>query len=227
MLGAFVFLSVSCSSVPPRPLCAGEFDYDSEAARQVIEVLPSRRGGFRAELTAWVAAEGEWRKVLGPWPVVVGRNGFAAPGEKIEGDGKTPSGIFPIGIAFGKAPKLATGLPYRQSTTEDVWVDDSASAQYNTWVKMPAQATSYEKMLRPDGLYDMGAVIGYNMAPVVPGKGSAIFLHIWRDDGRRPTAGCVALHEDRLRRLLSWLKKDREPVIALGVSGAKGRSAGK
>ncbi len=208
-------------------MCAGALDYDSEPQRQVIEVLPARKGIFNAELTAWIAAEGDWRRVLGPWPVVIGRNGFAGFQEKREGDGKTPSGIFPIGVAFGKARQLTTSLVYRQAKEDDVWVDDSASSQYNTWVKLPAQAASYEKMLRPDGLYDMGAVIEYNTAPAVPKKGSAIFIHIWRDNGRRPTAGCVALHANRLRRLLAWLNKDKGPVIALGVSGAKGQNAGK
>jgi L,D-peptidoglycan transpeptidase YkuD (ErfK/YbiS/YcfS/YnhG family) len=71
-------------------------------------------------------------------------------------------------------------------------------------------------MLRPDGLYDIGAVIEYNTSPVVPGQGSAIFLHIWRDGGRKPTAGCVALEKSRLRRLLAWLRADMKPVVFLG-----------
>jgi L,D-peptidoglycan transpeptidase YkuD (ErfK/YbiS/YcfS/YnhG family) len=46
--------------------------------------------------------------------------------------------------------------------------------------------------------------------------GSAIFLHIWREAGRKPTAGCVALSETRLRKLLAWLDAGAAPVIILG-----------
>ncbi len=227
--GALALLSISCAGVSSRvkPLCAARLNYDSAPERQVIEVVSSRYGVSKAELTAWIAAEGEWRRVFGPWPAVIGRNGFSAPGDKREGDGKTPAGIFPVGIAFGKAQQVNTGLDYRQAKDEDVWIDDSASSQYNTWVKMPVQAASYEKMRRADGLYDLGAVIGYNNAPVVAGMGSAIFIHIWRDRGKQPTTGCVALQELRLRRLLAWLNKEKEPVIALGVFGVEGQNAGK
>jgi len=77
-------------------------------------------------------------------------------------------------------------------------------------------------MLRADGLYDAGAVIEYNTDPVVPGLGSAIFLHIWREDGAKPTAGCVALPEDRLRELLGWLDAEAAPVIFLGPPHPEG-----
>ena len=155
--------------------------------------------------------------MLGPWPAVVGRNGIASLHEKKEGDGKTPSGAYPIVMAFGKEAVLKTGLVYRQTMDDDIWIDDSTSDQYNCWVKLPTKAASYEKMRRKDGLYDLGAVIAYNIEPVVPGNGSAIFLHVWRDYGRKPTAGCVALDRGHLRRLLKWLRADKKPeVVILG-----------
>ena len=76
-------------------------------------------------------------------------------------------------------------------------------------------AASYETMLRSDGLYDLGAVIRYNMDPVVSGQGSAIFIHIWRNGGRKPTAGCVALDQGRLRKLLGWLDANKHPAVWL------------
>jgi len=41
-------------------------------------------------------------------------------------------------------------------------------------------------------VYDVVVVLGYNDDPPVPGKGSAIFMHIARE-GYTGTAGCIAL----------------------------------
>jgi L,D-peptidoglycan transpeptidase YkuD (ErfK/YbiS/YcfS/YnhG family) len=71
-------------------------------------------------------------------------------------------------------------------------------------------------MLRPDGLYDLGAVIEYNTDPAIPGYGSAIFLHIWRAHGQKPTAGCVAIDRSHLEVLLRWLNAADHPMIILG-----------
>jgi L,D-peptidoglycan transpeptidase YkuD (ErfK/YbiS/YcfS/YnhG family) len=145
---------------------------------------------------------------------VIGRNGFAEPGAKREGDGKTPSGVYPIGPAFGYAPSANTKLDYRQATANDFWVDDPESADYNRWVVGKPQAKSFELMKRDDELYKLGAVIQYNTEPVVPGRGSAIFLHVWRGPDST-TAGCVALSESDVASLLKWLDKTKHPVVVL------------
>ena len=53
-------------------------------------------------------------------------------------------------------------------------------------------------------LYDLVVVIGYNIAPVVPGKGSAIFLHVASADFSG-TEGCVAVAREVLIPLLGLL----------------------
>jgi L,D-peptidoglycan transpeptidase YkuD (ErfK/YbiS/YcfS/YnhG family) len=67
-------------------------------------------------------------------------------------------------------------------------------------VKLPYRASA-EQMWREDHLYDLVAVLGYNDDPVVPGKGSAIFLHLAKPD-YAPTQGCVALAHDDLQAAL-------------------------
>ncbi|MEI8012377.1 MAG: L,D-transpeptidase family protein [Candidatus Omnitrophota bacterium] len=215
IVSCIAFATCGCAGLqrPTPPIFV-----DPSVTRQVIEVTPSGKGVFTATLTAWLYDKGIWHLKLGPWPAVIGRNGFAALDAKKEGDGHTPSGVYALGLAFGKEIKLHTGLLYRQTLDDDIWVDDPASTDYNHWVKMPSTATSYETMRRQDGLYDLGAVIEYNTRPVIPGNGSAIFLHIWRDKGRKPTAGCVALHHRHLRHLLAWISQDLDPVIALGMA---------
>lgn len=59
-------------------------------------------------------------------------------------------------------------------------------------------------MWREDDLYDLVAVIGYNDHPPIPGKGSAIFLHVATPD-YRGTAGCVAMSKSDLLDLLSMV----------------------
>ncbi len=59
----------------------------------------------------------------------------------------------------------------------------------------------------------LGAVIAYNRAHV-PGRGSAIFLHVGVGG---PTAGCVALPVRELLQLLLWLDPARSPLIEMGV----------
>jgi L,D-peptidoglycan transpeptidase YkuD (ErfK/YbiS/YcfS/YnhG family) len=56
-------------------------------------------------------------------------------------------------------------------------------------------------MWRADGLYDLVVILGHNDEPVVPGAGSAIFMHVASPD-YGATEGCVALARDDLLALL-------------------------
>ncbi len=211
LLVVYAFLFSSCASLSVHIPSKVDI-YDT---KQVIVVVPAGHKPFTAVLTAWSVEDGKWMRKFGPWSAVIGRSGLAPAGEKREGDGRTPSGVYPAQTAFGNAPAIKTGLIYRQATAHDFWIDDIASVQYNQWVSGDVPGVSHEKMLRTDGLYNLGAVIEYNTAPIVTGNGSAIFLHIWRDHGTKPTSGCVALGERRLRKLLAWLDAQQKPLIIL------------
>ena len=156
--------------------------------------------------TGWVLRES--------MPATVGKKGLATPDVKKEGDGKTPAGVYRLERAFGYAEKFETGLTYRQATATDLWVDDPESPDYNLWVKAPTKAKSFEEMRRKDDLYQIGAVIEYNTDPVVPGKGSAIFFHVWGGPDS-PTAGCVAVEKEKLRSILKWLDKAKSPHMSI------------
>jgi len=180
---------------------------------QQAVVVNSRRVP-EASVTGWEVRDGRWRQVFSPMRATIGRKGFAPIHKKREGDGRTPSGIYPIGTAFGYAPDFPTGLSYLQATENDFWIDDVDSPQYNQWVTGKPEAKSFEDMKRKDDLYKYGAVIEYNTNPIVPGNGSAIFIHIWRGLGQ-PTSGCVALSPRSLKKVLQWLDADRHPVVIL------------
>jgi L,D-peptidoglycan transpeptidase YkuD (ErfK/YbiS/YcfS/YnhG family) len=57
-------------------------------------------------------------------------------------------------------------------------------------------------------------VIAYNTSPVVPARGSGIFLHA---STGRPTLGCVSLPLPQLLRLLRWLRPASSPLIVIGT----------
>ncbi len=134
----------------------------------------------------------------------VGRAGVKP--DKHEGDGATPAGTYPLVSILYRPDRVAPPLsllPVKPLAPSDGWVDEPADANYNRPVSLPYPASA-EQMWREDGLYDALVVIGYNMEPVVPGVGSAIFLHMATPDFA-PTAGCVAVEREILLGLLPLL----------------------
>jgi L,D-peptidoglycan transpeptidase YkuD (ErfK/YbiS/YcfS/YnhG family) len=182
-------------------------------ARQAIVVTAT--GPTKVQVAAWERRGDDWAVALPPRPGVIGRNGFADPGTKREGDGKTPSGVYRLRRAFGYSETEPTGLEYRPARPDDYWIDDPKSPDYNRWVSGPKPTVSHEVLRRADDFYKLAAVVEYNTEPVEAGKGSAIFLHVWGGPDST-TAGCVALAEADVAALLKWLDRAKNPVIVLG-----------
>ena len=172
----------------------------------------------RTTLYAVEKREDNWQMVFEPINAVIGEKGFAPTEEKREGDGKTPSGIYPLKMTFGYDATITTKMPYRQALADDIWVDDPNADDYNHWTKkQETSAASYEKMKRNDNLYKYGIIIEYNTNPVVKGNGSAIFMHIWKGKNI-PTAGCVAVSEENILKILEWLDPAASPLIITGIN---------
>jgi len=134
----------------------------------------------------------------------LGRGGVVEAGRKREGDGGTPTGLLPLRRLHYRADRIAiprSPLPRNPIAPDDLWCDDPGHESYNRLVRRPFVA-SHEEMWREDDLYDIVGELGWNDAPVVPGRGSAIFLHLARPD-YAPTAGCVALLRADLLELLA------------------------
>lgn len=184
--------------------------------RQVVLVANSDAASCEAAVYVLECISGQWRVVSGPVSGNIGRNGFAPPGGKSEGDGRTPSGVFGLGTAFGYPPAVDTGMAYRQSVEDDFWVSDIESPDYNRWVKGGQGWTSVERMKRDDDLYKYGIVVEYNTDPVVRGLGSAIFFHVWAGS-RVPTDGCVSMSEEAIVLMLAWLDASANPVAVMGT----------
>jgi L,D-peptidoglycan transpeptidase YkuD (ErfK/YbiS/YcfS/YnhG family) len=143
----------------------------------------------------------------------LGRGGITA--DKNEGDGCTPAGRFPIRRLFYRPDRvrdLACALPMQPLSPNDGWCDDPKDSAYNRLVIRP-YAASHEAMWLESAVYDLVLAIGHNDDPVVPGKGSAVFLHLAQPD-YSPTDGCVAFARGDFLALLQALEPTTCIVIA-------------
>ena len=143
----------------------------------------------------------------------LGRHGLTPA--KREGDRTTPRGVFPLRACLyrpDKTGKPETGLPVGEITATTGWCDDPAHPKYNRLVTLPF-AASHEALRRDDPCYDLLVTIGYNDDPIIPGKGSAVFLHLAKE-GYVPTEGCVAVSKHDMLEILPALGPGS--LIAIG-----------
>ena len=122
---------------------------------------------------------------------------------KTEGDHATPAGEFVLRQGMYRTDRIArpvTDLPIRPIHKTDGWCDDPNHADYNRLITLPHEG-SHEVLWRDDHVYDIVVEIGHNDDPPVPGHGSAVFVHVARED-YAPTEGCVALHMKDLLQVL-------------------------
>lgn len=197
-------------------------------SRQVVVVVTKDWNATqgKAHLFERDSTTAKWKPKGETFPVVVGRNGLAwdeAPTNdsnsvsKKEGDGRSPAGFFPLTYAFGPAmkPEQLT-FPYTRLSEYTECVDDVASHHYNRIVRRDQVGIfdwkSSEKMLKIMPEYELGVFVAYNSYPVVKGRGSCIFLHVWKD-ANSTTAGCTAMNRLDLERIVGWLEPDRNPYL--------------
>ena len=163
-----------------------------------------------------------WRTSGATMPAVIGRKGLgwapsfrarattSAP-RKIEGDGKTPGGIFRLGNAFGFAASSIFGY-VRLSPGREFCVSDPKSPDYNQIIpQKPASSIEGEDM-GAIGLYRRGFFIDYP-TNAAERAGSCIFVHVWRSKNSG-TSGCVALTQSDVEAIQNWVRP-REAVIAI------------
>ena len=165
--------------------------------------------GYQKTDEGWVLLEN-----LTAVPGVIGKNGIAQI--TWEGEKTTPIGYFALGPAYGKESYQETGLDYIQIQKEDYFVDDPDSKYYNKLYKTEMHDKDWktaEDMYELLNYYYYCIYIQHNVDPIIPGQGSAIFIHV--RDGDAYTSGCVGLEEDIMIALFRWLKKDEQPHILI------------
>ncbi|MFI9636275.1 L,D-transpeptidase [Nocardia sp. NPDC051929] len=190
------------------------FDVDAVPGSQVVWVSAAA-GADRGTLELWQRGRfRRWERTLAV-PAWVGAEGISR--EAREGAAYTPEGTFPLTEGFGRVPAVGAKLPYLSVDPSNTWwwVSDTESPLYNQKYRCaegecPFDTALSENLGRTEPQYDYALVIDYNRFPVVPGRGSAFFVHV---DVGRPTAGCVAIGDDVMRTLLATLEPSRKPVI--------------
>jgi len=135
----------------------------------------------------------------------IGKNGKTT--KKIEGDNKTPKGLYTLGPLYyrkDRLPKLSTKLKKIEIMKNFGWCDDVKSKFYNKPIKTNINVR-HEKLYRNDKKYDLLIPIEYNSKKPKKNKGSAIFLHL--TSNYKKTQGCVAIKEKDMLILLNLINK--------------------
>ena len=182
---------------------------------QLVVAINNNDSSNKATLIALEFVNKKWKIKLKPVQASIGRTGFALPGEKIEGDGKSPTGVFALGQLYTYDATVNTKLSFTQTNSEDKWIDDPNHENYNTYIRGNTNAKSFEHLKLSSIDYKYCMVIEYNTHPVVKGKGSAIFFHL-ATPSYDPTAGCVAIKESDMDKILLWLDPNKQKVILMG-----------
>jgi L,D-peptidoglycan transpeptidase YkuD (ErfK/YbiS/YcfS/YnhG family) len=186
--------------------------------KQLITVLAPSMRSTVATLEVFRRVGACFHLVDGPYGANVGSRGLSA--HHHEGDDTTPIGLFGLqSTMYGNDANPGVAYRYHQLVCGDWWDEQSSSALYNHFVHVSCGATpsfggDSEPLWEVRPQYDYFAVIEYNHSPVVPGRGSAIFLHV---SIGAPTTGCVAIPRVDLLRVLRFLRPTLRPMIYIST----------
>ena len=143
----------------------------------------------------------------------IGKKGIGY--KRKEGDLITPKGLFRIKYILYRKDRVKISSKLRKKIIKkDMgWCNDSKSKQYNKLIKLPSYF-KHEKLYKRENVYDIILVLNYNMNPVKKNKGSAIFIHITKNNFKK-TEGCVAIKKLNLIKLLKVIGPNTKVKISL------------
>ena len=221
---AVLLCLAACTAAPSgggsslcSPTLANEIE-STGTAKQLVTVVAPRGSATRGAVQIWRKSGECWLEAGGPWPAWLGQRGVSI--DRREGDHTTPAGAFGFGSAmYGVAPDPGVRYRYHRIACGDWWVEDPRSPFYNRFHHVPCGTrppfrVTDEDLSRSPTAYRHFAFIRYNTDPIVPGRGSGIFLHA---STGRPTLGCVSLAVPHLVTVLRWLRPSSDPVIVIGT----------
>lgn len=200
-----------------------QFDVNTLKAAEETDhlILAVGDGADQSSLTLWYyerGADGRLSEVFGTRGTC-GRAGITA--DKVEGDKKTPAGLYSFLMAFGLKDDPGSQISYRKVQDGDCFVDDVGSRYYNQYVKAGEAQPDWRsaEVLKNQGpCYNYALVLDYNK-DCVPGRGSAIFLHCPKVVNDTYTAGCIGIPEERMKTILTRAKADAKILIVPDKDG--------
>ena len=134
----------------------------------------------------------------------IGKRGINS--KRKEGDLITPIGKFKIKYILyrkDRIKKFQSKLKKIIIKKNMGWCDDPRSKNYNKLIKLPSKF-SYEKLYKKENIYDIILVLNFNMSPISKNKGSAIFIHIAKQNFKK-TEGCIAVKKIHLLKIIKKL----------------------
>ena len=142
----------------------------------------------------------------------IGKNG--STNNKIEGDKKTPKGIFKIEKLYFRDDRIKKPLTFLKCIKIKKnmgWCNDERfPKKYNKLFKIEKNVR-HEKLKRKDYKYDLFIPVKYNFKKPITGLGSCIFIHLTKN--YKPTAGCIALKKKDFLIMLKLIKKNSKIKI--------------
>ncbi len=180
------------------------------AARQAIVVTGDGRDEGTGTARRYErSADGSWEPVGEAWPAHNAVKGWT--GRHVQGDLRSPVGVFGLTDAGGHERDPGTELPY------------------DTGPAFVARGTNVEGEPLGDA-FDYVVAINYNRKPGTTPldwtrplgmrRGGGIWFHV---DHGAPTQGCITLPKPRMRELLTWLDVQSKPVVVMGDGDALSR----
>jgi L,D-peptidoglycan transpeptidase YkuD (ErfK/YbiS/YcfS/YnhG family) len=193
--------------------------------KQLVVVTTDSWNNIEGRMSVYEHKGNYWEPVFTQIPIVTGRSGMAwgkglhkeelNRGKlKTEGDGNSPAGIFQLSGLFGYEDILSK-MSSLKVDIKTFCVDDSKSTYYNQIVTIDTVKkdwTSAETMRMKSDVYKFGIFVDYNVKPAIPTMGSCIFMHIWSGN-TEPTAGCTAMKESDILKLIGFLDKKKNPIL--------------
>ncbi|HVW48175.1 MAG TPA: L,D-transpeptidase family protein, partial [Solirubrobacterales bacterium] len=172
-------------------------------ATQVIEISSHGMTTTHATARTYRKAGERWRVVHKAMPARLGWAGLSPARTRVAGDGTTPIGDYGFAFDFGsRADPGVEGFEWRHLRRGDCWAGTRAA--YNRWVeRRPCAPGDEDLWLNAGRGYRYAAVIDFNYAHPIFGRGSGIFLHVGTGG---PTEGCVSLPERDLLGVLRWMR---------------------
>lgn len=206
----------------------------AEARRLVLVTAPTMSSvAATMRLYERASASDSWHPLSDAQPATIGRAGMAwsqffmrlaHPGEpvKVEGDKRSPAGLYSIGRSFGIL--ASSRANYLRVAPDTVCVDDPASSAYNviTSRNRVEPRAHAERMGEVLPMYRRGLVVNYP-TDAKRRAGSCIFIHVWRSP-TSGTAGCIAVPEPRVEALQEFA--EHGAALAILPHGALDRLKG-
>ena len=182
----------------------------SSQTDQIMLVIPEEYKSYKAHFYYYIKKGDVWKEVLASI-ACIGRDGL---GLQSESDMKSPIGAFKFNKYFGIEDNPGTKMPYIKLNDSLYWISDPNSPRYNQMVNIETytdfEISKSEHLIDETVAYRYAMNINYN-EEAIPNKGSAIFLHCMNSSPY--TAGCVALPEKNMIKVLQQVNRDAVIII--------------